>query len=164
MTPSGTRWFELRAGGSEDAGSPVQVKQVVRIEYVCRLDDGTQVAGGTASFRLGNGSSSVCAAIDETVPGMCLGDTRRCRAPPNSRRGSALSGAPAGEMLEYDVTLTGYVSHMKIITLDSEERRREADDPLQQLVEWSKRSAASLARLIGRTSSSTDGRGDGGAK
>ena len=149
MLPSGTRWCELRAGGNEGEVPAVQVGQVVRIHYVCRLDDGTRIAGGTASFRLGSRTGAICAAIDDVVPGMHLGDTRRCRAPPQSARGRALFGAPTSEILEYDVTLTGFVSQMRIVTLDDYERATGSDDPLEQLVDYGKRSASSFARLAG---------------
>ena len=83
MLPSGTRWCELRAGGSEYEDA-VEEGQTVRIDYACRLDDGTRLAGGTASFRLGKKSGAVCHALDEVVLGMRLGDMRTS------------SGAPGG--------------------------------------------------------------------
>ena len=146
MLPSGTRWCELTAGGNDSDATPVQESQVVRVHYVCRLDDGSSLVDSTASWRLGTRSSAVCAALDEVVPGMRLGDTRRCRAPPQSARGRALAGAPQNEILEYDVTLTGYVSQMKIHTL--EERGPHDDDPLMALVEFGKRQTASLAKTL----------------
>lgn len=129
---------------------------------------GTRIAGGTASFRIGQRSGSVCTALEEVVEGMQLGDTRRCRAPPQSSRGRALTGAPPNEILEYDVTLTGIVQHMRIITLD--ERDPHQDDPLLALVEFGKRQTSNLARKLGLVSSSSSeqgsasegGRGSGG--
>lgn len=152
MLPSGVRWCELRAGGSDNE-TVVQTGQVVRVDFVCRLDDGTKIASGTGtSFRLGNRSGNICAALDDVVPGMQLGDTRRCRVPPNSPRGRALSAAPQGEMLEYDVTLTGFVSQMKIVTLDDDDPSRLSDDPLQNLVDFGKRSILQLSAAMARFS------------
>jgi len=152
MLPSGTRWCELRAGGNESAEGTVEDGQVVRIDYVCRLDDGSRVAGGSASFRLGKRSGVVCHAIEEVVPGMGLGDTRRCRAPPASTRGHALASAPSSEILEYDVTLTGFVRHMKIVTLDEDDRASGSDDPLDALVSFGRRSFSAFARAMSRRS------------
>ena len=153
MLPSGLRWCDLHKGGGND-GTTVQVGQVVRVDYIARLDDGTRIAGGTSSFRLGAGA--VCAAIDEVVPGMRLGDTRRVRAPPHSPRGRALASAPRNEMLEYDVVLTGIVNHMRIVTLEDE---RASDDPLDQVVEFGRRS---LARLVGLATARPTERGERG--
>ena len=161
MLPSGTRWCELRAGGNEDEVPAVQVGQVVRVHYVCRLDDGTRIAGGTASFRLGSRTGAICAALDDVVPGMHLGDMRRCRAPPQSARGRALFGAPTSEILEYDVTLTGFVSQMRIVTLD-DYGAVGSDDPLEQLVDYGKRSASSLARLAGLAMARLSSKGSSG--
>lgn len=148
MLPSGTRWCELEAGGNSDHAA-VEDGQVVRVEYICRLDDGSRVAGGTASFRLGAKTGSVCAALEDVVPGMQLGDTRRCRAPPASPRGRALALAPPNEILEYDVTLTGFVLHMKIVTLDDDDKARTSDDPLDQLIHFGRRSTTEALRIAG---------------
>lgn len=154
VLPSGSRWMELHASGnSVDHVEPVESGQVVRVEYMVRLNDGTRVGGArTASFRIGNASSAVCAALEEVAPGMRLGDTRRLRAPPQSRRGTRVDmHSPAGEMLEYDVTLTGYVANRQIVTLDSS--GGGSDDPLQRLFEFGRmhllRIFASLSAGLG---------------
>ena len=102
----------------------------------------------------------MCAALDEVAEGMRLGDTRRVRAPPNSARGRKLDGAPPNEILEYDVTLTGVVQHMRIMTL--EERDPVAEDPLLALVEFGKRQTSSLAKKLGLVSGSEEGSDRGG--
>ena len=51
-------------------------------------------------------------------------------------RGRALALAPPNEILEYDVTLTGFVLHMKIVTLDDDDKARTSDDPLDQLIHF----------------------------
>ena len=158
--PSGVRWCDLRAGGNGGESKKVEDGQVVRVEYVCRLDDGTQVASSIASFRIGNQSAAVCAALDEVAAGMSLGDTRRVRAPPNSRRGHRLVTAPSGEFLEYDVTLTGYVDQMRIMTLDDVDQAIGSDDPLDALVAIGKRSISNLAKSLGFAAASTQKRDD----
>jgi hypothetical protein len=80
---------------------------------------------------------------------MQLGDTRRCRAPPASPRGRALALAPPNEILEYDVTLTGFVLHMKIVTLDDDDKARTSDDPLDQLIHFGRRSTTEALRIAG---------------
>ena len=67
-------------------------------------------------------------------------------------------------MLEYDVTLTGVVAHMRIMTLDK--RGESSDDPLQMVVDFGKRIPGTLARLaslagIGASSSSNGDQGGG---
>lgn len=80
------------------------------------------------------------------IPQRRLGDTRRLRAPPQSRRGARVALlAPANEMLEYDVTLTGVVAHMRIMTLDN--RGDPSDDPLQAVVDFARRLPGTLTRL-----------------
>ena len=95
-----------------------------------------------------------------------LGDTRRLRAPPQSRRGTRVSLiAPPNEMLEYDVTLTGVVAHMRIMTLDK--RSDMSDDPLQMVVDFGKRIPGTIARLasLAGIAPSSSSRGDqGGGK
>ena len=87
MLPSGSRWCELDSGATN--AYQVVEENVVRVEYVARLDDGAVAASGKLSFRLGSRSSAICAAIDEGVVGMRLGGRRRLRAPPQSSRGPA---------------------------------------------------------------------------
>ena len=91
MLPSGARWCELETGTSN--AYQVVADNVVRVEYVVRLDDGAVAANGKLSFRLGSRNPAVCAAVEEAVLGMRLGDRRRLRAPPHSSRGSSLSAA-----------------------------------------------------------------------
>ena len=87
------------------------------------------------------------------------------RAPPQSRRGARVALlAPANEMLEYDVTLTGVVAHMRIMTLDN--KGDPSDDPLQALVDFARRLPRTLTRLasvVGLASARKDaGKGGGG--
>ena len=104
------------------------------------LDDGSElVTGLVASFRVGGGG--VCAVIDEGVTGMRVGDRRKLRAPPNLPRGRALDAAPLGEVIEYDVTLTGAVHHMNMVTLD---QKPGSDDPIEALVETARRALSFL--------------------
>lgn len=143
LLPSGTRWTELAAGDDPERFM-VQDGQTVRVAYTVRLDDGSElISQSTASFRIGSGS--VCAALDEGTVGMRLGDRRRLRAPPASRRGKALSDAPRFEFLEYDIALTGAVHHMRIETLDE---RQTSADPLDRLLAVGKRA---FERLVGGT-------------
>ena len=117
---------------------PVDVGQTVRVVF--------GAAGGrprgcveawTASFRVGGGG--VCAAIDDGVVGMRLATAASARAP-NLPRGRALAEALLGEMLEYDMTLTGAVHHMNMVTLD----QYGSDDPIEQLVDYTKRALSFL--------------------
>ena len=138
---SGLRVLQVSSGENTDEEDfPAKVGQTVRVEYRAWIDDGTLVASGTSSFKLGGGI--VCQALDEGVPGMCLGDRRRLRAPPALRRGPALSSAPSGVVVEYDVRLTGIVQHMRIVTLEEP----GSDDPLQMLWRFAERR---LAWLLG---------------
>jgi FKBP-type peptidyl-prolyl cis-trans isomerase (trigger factor) len=148
VLPSGNRWRELRSASVDD-GEATQDGQVVRVEYVVRLDDGTVVCPVIASsFRLGSTSGTVCAALEEAALGMRLGETRRLRAAPRSHRGTRVArSAPTGEMLEYDVTLTGVVNNMQIRTLDD---MKMTDDPLQALVDLAQRVPARLRALASR--------------
>ena len=117
------------------------------MDYSARLDDGRQIVKSTASFKIGAGSASVCAVLEEVAPGMRLGDTRRVRAPPSSRKGPrVLAAAPDGQIIEYDVTLTGVVSHMRIHTISDTSQR--GDDPLTALMEAGKRLVGSLTSSI----------------
>lgn len=151
LLPSGSRWRELRAGAEEDAPPAVLEGSVVRVDYTARLDDGTQVAKATASFRVGTGASGVCAALDEVTDGMQLGDCRRLRAPPQSRRGPLLErAAPADAMIEYDVTLTGVLSNRRIYTVEGP--AGSGGDALQRLVGSASASLARFASLLGLTS------------
>ena len=78
--PSGSRWCEIRQGGEPESFG-VQEGQVVRVDYVARLDDGTRVVGSTASFKIGSASSAVCAALEEVVPGMKYVPSHACTCP-----------------------------------------------------------------------------------
>lgn len=141
--PSGlARWALLKQGESDAFMVHKSKGHVVRLAYVARLDDGSELAKGTLSFRLGSGSEGVCAALDEAACGMRLGDQRRVRASPQSRRGKALAAAPAGEMLEYDVKLTGAVAQRQIFTL--EESASDGLNPFNMLADLGKRTALSL--------------------
>lgn len=85
MLPSGqARWTLLKA--AEPDAFQVKEGHVVRMQYVARLDDGRECAKGTLSYRIGSRSDGVCAAVEEASEGMRLGDTRRVRAAPQSRR------------------------------------------------------------------------------
>jgi hypothetical protein len=137
LLPSGLRVRHVKSGELGD--DPVDVGQTVRVQYSARLEDGREVVSKlVASFRVGGGG--VCAAIDDGVVGMRVGDRRRVRAPPNLPRGRALAEAPLGEMLEYDMTLTGAVHHMNMVTLD----QYGSDDPIEQLVDYTKRALSFL--------------------
>ena len=137
LLPSGLRVRHVKSGELGD--DPVDVGQTVRVQYSARLEDGREVVSKlVASFRVGGGG--VCAAIDDGVVGMRVGDRRRVRAPPNLPRGRALAEAPLGEMLEYDMTLTGAVHHMNMVTLD----QFGSDDPIEQLVDYTKRALSFL--------------------
>jgi len=155
---TGSLWRSLYSLESPDepgAASPVKLGQVVRVDYTASLDDGTVVATSTASFRVEPPSGRVlCAAIEEAVPGMRLGDTRRVRSPPSARRGRALWRAPHDEFIDYDVTLTGIVAQMKILTVDRKHLllQRPAEDlplwrRLLDAVVGEDRGTSSLARL-----------------
>lgn len=87
---NGVRVRDVSFGNQED--EPVQTGQAVRVEFVARVDDGTEVAAKVVSFKLGNGA--VCQAIEEGVPGMRVGDRRKLRAPQHLPRASALEKAP----------------------------------------------------------------------
>ena len=141
MLPSGlVRWTPLKSG--EPDAFQVKRGHVVRLKYVARLDDGSELSKGTLSFRLGNNSDGVCAAVDEACTGMRLGDSRRVRAAPGSRRSKALALAPTGEMLEYDLTLTGVVAQRTIMTI--EDQASEGINPFNLLADLGKRSVAAL--------------------
>lgn len=155
---TGSLWRSLYSLESPDepgAASPVKLGQVVRVDYTASLDDGTVVATSTASFRVEPPSGRVlCAAIEEAVPGMRLGDTRRVRSPPSARRGRALWRAPHDEFIDYDVTLTGIVAQMNILTVDRKHLllQRPAEDlplwrRLLDAVVGEDRGTSSLARL-----------------
>ena len=117
----------------------------MRIEYVAKLDDGSEVARRTASFKVGRGS--MCAAIEEGVCGMSVGDRRRLRAPPWMARGPAVQDAPAHEIIEYDIHLTGAVHHMRVVTL----KPPEAEDPLQQVWDFGKNMLGSVLSTASTT-------------
>ena len=141
MLPSGlVRWTPLKSG--EPDAFQVKRGHVVRLKYVARLDDGSELSKGTLSFRLGNNSDGVCAAVDEACTGMRLGDSRRVRAAPGSRRSKALALAPTREMLEYDLTLTGVVAQRTIMTI--EDQASEGINPFNLLADLGKRSVAAL--------------------
>ena len=72
-------------------------------------------------------------------------------------------------MLEYDITLTGVVAHMKIMTLGR--RNDPSDDPVQMMVDFGRALPGRIARLaslvgIGKSSSTSASgggeKGDGG--
>ena len=65
------------------------------------------------------------------------------------------AAASADEILEYDITLTGYVDQMKIVTLEEAKQSQLSDDPLQSLVDLGRRSASSIVAMfaIGKGSS-----------
>jgi len=136
VLPNSVRMQVLEHSDHDDR--PVTHGQTVRIAYVARLDDGKECARAEASFRLGQGT--VCEALEQGVVGMCVGDVRRLRASGYLRRGPALAAAPAGEMIEYQVQLTGAVHHMQIITIP----RAGSDDPLQAIWDFSRRSILSV--------------------
>merc|ERR1712228_633491 len=140
MLPSGLQMQELSKGDQGDL--PVTEKQTVRVDYVAKLDDGSVVHRGTSSWKLG--SAAVCAALDEGVIGMCVGDRRRLRAPPFFRRGTAVAHAPDGEAIEYDLQLTGAVHHMQLVVMEPV----GSDDPLQMLWEFSKRSLSRATSAV----------------
>jgi hypothetical protein len=135
LRASGLRVRRMSSGDQDD----VRAKrgQTVRVAYCARLDDGTEIARATTSFRLGSGA--VCEALDDGVAGMCVGDRRRLRAPPGLRRGKAID-APANEIIEYDVQLTGMVQHMRIVALEEP----GSDDPLQAMWDFSKKQLSKL--------------------
>ena len=95
-----------------------------------------------------------------------MGDTRRVRAPPQSPRGTRVSLlAPPNEILEYDITLTGVVAHMKIMTLDK--RSDPSDDPVQMIVDFGRSVPGRIARiasLVGIGNSATSSASGGGDK
>jgi len=134
--PNGVRMQQLERGDFDER--KVTRGQTVRIAYVARLDDGTECAREEKSFRLGR--SAVCEALDEGVVGMCVGDVRRLRASGYARRGRALADAPPGEMLEYEVRLTGAVFHMTIVTIP----KPGSDDPLLMMWDFLRRSVPSV--------------------
>jgi len=141
MLPSGlARWASLKDADVD--AFRVKAGHVVRVKYVARLDDGSELAKGILSFRIGSRSGGVCAALEEVCDGMRLGDTRRVRASPQSRRGKALASAPAGEMLEYDVTVTGAVAQRTIMTIEDE--ASEGANPLSFMADLGKRTVMSL--------------------
>ena len=76
----------------EQGDAPVESGQTVRVEFAARLDDGSEVAHAVKSFKLG--SSSVCAAIDQSVVGMRVGDRKKLRAPTHMSRGPLLADVP----------------------------------------------------------------------
>lgn len=121
---SGLRQRQVSFGDQED--EPVEEGQTVRINYTARLQDGAEVARGTASFKIGS-SSRICDALDDGVRGMRVGDRRELSAPPYLRRGPALDAAPQHATIEYEIQLSGSVHHMKIVTIDPP----GSDDPLQ---------------------------------
>lgn len=145
LLPNGVRMQVLERSTHDER--PVTQGQTVRIAYVVRLDDGTECARAQASFRLGRGA--VCEALDQGVVGMCVGDVRRLRASGYMRRGPALAAAPEGEILEYEVQLTGAVHHMEIVTIP----KPGSDDPLQMMWEFSRRSLMSV--ISGKKPTST---------
>jgi hypothetical protein len=59
-----------------------------------------------------------------------------------SRRSKALALAPTGEMLEYDLTLTGVVAQRTIMTI--EDQASEGINPFNLLADLGKRSVAAL--------------------
>ena len=86
LLPSGLRVRHVKSGELGD--DPVDVGQTVRVQYSARLEDGREVVSKlVASFRVGGGG--VCAAIDDGVVGMRVGDRRRGAA--NLPRGRALA-------------------------------------------------------------------------
>ena len=93
LLASGSRWCEIRKGGEPDSFE-VQPGQVVRVEYIAKLDDGTRVVGSTASFKLGNASPAVCTAVQEAVPGMRC-EFRRTDSPPPAWRVDAFVFDPS---------------------------------------------------------------------
>lgn len=133
---SGVRVRDVSHGTQGD--DPVQAGQAVRVQYVAKLDDGSEIVRRTASFKIGNGT--VCQALEDGVCGMRLGDRRKLRAPPYLIRGPAMEAAPADAAIEYDVQLTGAVHHMQILTLEPE----GSDDPVQWLVDVGKRAYSRL--------------------
>ena len=71
LLPSGLRVRHVKSGELGD--DPVDVGQTVRVQYSARLEDGREVVSKlVASFRVGGGG--VCAAIDDGVVGMRVGD------------------------------------------------------------------------------------------
>ena len=72
----------------------------------------------------------------------------------NHCRGSELQNYIT-KILEYDITLTGYVDQMKIVTLEEAKQSQLSDDPLQSLVDLGRRSASSIVAMfaIGKGSS-----------
>ena len=95
---NGVRVRNISLGNQDD--KPVGEGQSVRVEYVARLDDGSEIVACTTSFKQGKGSKgSICAAIDEGVLGMCVGDRRKLRAPPFMPRSRALAMVPKDVVL-----------------------------------------------------------------
>ena len=88
---SGLRMRKVSLGDQDD--EPVVTGQAVRVEFAVRLDDGSEVAHAVKSLKLGNGN--ICAAIEEGVVGMRVGDRRKLRAPPFMKRGPLLDKAPS---------------------------------------------------------------------
>eukprot|EP00308_Calcidiscus_leptoporus_P017957 CAMPEP_0119370988 /NCGR_PEP_ID=MMETSP1334-20130426/17255_1 /TAXON_ID=127549 /ORGANISM="Calcidiscus leptoporus, Strain RCC1130" /LENGTH=188 /DNA_ID=CAMNT_0007388173 /DNA_START=162 /DNA_END=728 /DNA_ORIENTATION=+ len=138
--PGGVRMKHISDGGQGDY--PVKEGQTVRITYVARLDDGSICARGTSSFKIGH--NAVCAALEHGIVGMRIGDRRRLRVAAYSPRGALLASVPEGEVVEYNVQLTGAVHHMQIVTLQNE----GDDDPLQMFWDFTKRSLVSLFPAI----------------
>lgn len=68
-----TRWRQLEAAyGADD--TEVVKGQAVRVAFEVRAEDGATLLKTQLSYRAGNGSSGVCAALDLGVVGMRLGD------------------------------------------------------------------------------------------
>eukprot|EP00966_Prymnesium_polylepis_P025388 585394-Prymnesium_polylepis.2 len=90
-TANGLRIREVAQGDQGD--EPVMTGQAVRVEFAARLEDGREVAHAVKSFKLGNGS--VCAAIEQAVVGMRVGDRKKLRAPSYMNRGPLLADVPS---------------------------------------------------------------------
>jgi len=128
---NGLRYRSVSFGDQGD--NPISKGQAVRVEFSAKLDDGSVVAHAVKSFKVGSGA--VCAAIEEGVIGMRVGDRRKLRAPPYFTRGPLVAHAPSNAIIQYDILVTGAVHHMQIITLEE----RDSDDPVRAMLSFCQR-------------------------
>jgi len=95
---NGLRYRSVSFGDQGD--NPISKGQAVRVEFSAKLDDGSEVAHAVKSFKVGSGA--VCAAIEEGVIGMRVGDRRKLRAPPYFTRGPLVAHAPSNAVHQRD--------------------------------------------------------------
>lgn len=150
---------------------PVEEGQIVRVSYVTRkavgsmdgFEAGEALESGTMSFRVGNGKSF--GAFDEAVPGMCVGDVRRIRAPHTMAYGTEGKPPKIGPFEEviFDVTLTGCVHQMHIETLETEDDDHSVESIVAAMSRTAKSASQKFSSLLAKLTEAPPSKPPGGA-